>query len=282
MDLQHARTLLDRINRVFDDFGQGGTAPSALEQDLLKEYVRRFYESLSDETAGNYRNGGRPERGGGAAADNSAADAAAPRKEPSRRPLSGRQLRSSPVPRPTAPPAKAKAPRAVAAPPPAILQVPDSVEADVRNIEERTPPPQVTASSPPPVAVRAQAPTPTAPPEGTPDPQSLNPQTPEPDLRELFARERGTDLGDRLGNAPIADLTRALALNQRLVFQNELFGKSADSLRDTLAELNKKDDYAGAVAALVTTARRYDWIADERRGPARDFVKLVQRRYPEA
>ena len=310
MDLQHARTLLDRINRVFDGFGAGAAEPSALERDLLREYVRRFYESLSDapvghgasdESRGRDREDAEPGSG--------AADAAAPpaRHEPTRRPLSGRRLRESPAPRqefgpaPSSPagaaaasaPAVAPSPTALATaspttqqpaavPParPAIIRVPDSVEADVRNIEQRGPQAASPPSERPQASQGASVP---AAPAASPA-QALGPELTQlaPALRELLARERGTGLGDRLGNAPIPDLTRALALNQRLVFQNELFGKSADSLRDALTELNNKDDYGDAARALVTMAREHNWTSDERQGPARDFVKLVQRRYPEA
>ena len=164
-----------------------------------------------------------------------------------------------------------------------MIHVPESVEADVRKIEAQSPTPTPASTSSLDTS-RAAAPSAITPAPASPAASAATSATRlpelEPELRELFARERGTDLGDRLGNAPVSDLTRALALNQRLVFQNQLFGKDAAALRDTLTELNNQDGYEDAVLALVGTAREHDWTDEERRGPARDFVKLVQRRYP--
>lgn len=301
MDLPYAHTLLQRINRVFDDFGEGGTPPSALELDLLREYVRRFYESLSDDTAANYRKGGRPksidEQEGGR-------ETPRPQPKPTRRPLSGRRLREpatsptptvafdvptvatasataqppNPISRPEPTTSPALAPTVAAPPAPAILHVPETVEADVRQIESAAPTPSHQALARGPQAVKDAVPQ--VEPSGRP--KSETPAQLEPALHELFSRERGTDLGDRLGNAPVADLTRAMALNQRLVVQNQLFGKDASSLKDALTDLNGKDSYEEAVSSLATLARKYDWTEEERRPAARDFVKLVQRRYPSA
>ena len=288
MDHAHASTLLTRINRVFEGLGDGqGNPASALEVDLLREYVRRFYEALGAREAASQ-----------AASPAEAAKASTPAEDATkaqalqsvtRRPLQGHALRSAakpgpaatPAPRPKPPTAKpptakpptAKPPTAKPAsqarqpqvPPaaPSMIEVPASVEEDVRRIEAVSPPD--TAPAPAKREPNSKA---------GPINESI-----EPALRELFAVERGQDLSDKLASAPVADLTRAMALNARLVAQNQLFGKDASALRDTLHRLNGYDSYEQASASLVTTARQYDWTADERRGAARDFIKLVQRRY---
>ena len=298
MDLPQARTLLQRINRVFEDLGDGAKPPSSLERDLLREYVRRFYESLAEDAAADHRSGAKeaertapPSRDGNTNA------------QPARRPLAGRALRSESAtsrapftfdapaappaplaPPPTGqaggpPPATRKRSSVPTSPPavsddsssPPIIEVPPVVEADVRRIESDA-------------ARDAEVPSPAAaspfvqdrPSNGTLPVAEL-----EPALRELFTVERGQDLSERLANAPVADLTRAFALNERLVAQNQLFGKDAAALRDMLQRLDGLGSFEEAVAALVPTARRQEWTADERRAAAQSFVRLVRRRYPE-
>lgn len=282
MDLDQARTLLQRINRVFGDLGTGDAAPSALERDLLREYVRRFYEALSEEANRSDR-AATPNADGAEPAAAAEGPAGGPVR-PVRRPLAGRPLRGSaeasapfsfePMPNaspreasppPPRPPKRMPAP----APPPEVIEVPPSVEEEVRKAE-------ATA------AAGASAPTPSPHLEPTPS----EPPTPSsladlpPPLRELFTVERGSDLGDKLASAPVADLTRAMALNERLVAQNQLFGRDAAALREALQRLNGYASFEEAALSLVPTAQAYDWTDEERRPAAQNFVKLVRRRYP--
>ncbi len=99
------------------------------------------------------------------------------------------------------------------------------------------------------------------------------------EMRELFTIEKATDLSDRLANSPIADLTRAMALNEQLQVRSELFGGSPELMNSTLLRLNGLGNFEDAVRILAETARQFDWTEEERRPTARTFVKLVRRRY---
>ncbi len=183
-------------------------------------------------------------------------------------PAPAQPARVRPAPEPPAPtPAKA----------PAYISVPDDVEEEVRRIESAPAPPRrAVAEEPTPYATA---------PSATLAPNPTRPASPakvadlEPSLRELFTVERGTDLSDRLANAPIQDLKAGLSLNERLQYGKELFGGDVDLMTSTLQRLNGLGDYDEAAVALASTARRFDWTDGERQATARTFVKRVWRRF---
>ena len=171
-------------------------------------------------------------------------------------------------PAPTQPAPTQLAERALA---PAIIHVPEDVEAEVRRIETHRPaaPAYVEPTQP-------YTPTP-APTERPSSPSKVTDL--EPALRELFTVERAQDLSDRLANAPIKDLTKGMALNERLQFGKELFGGDANLMTETLQRLNSFGGYDEAAVSLASTARRFDWPDSEKVPTARSFIKLVWRRF---
>ncbi len=279
MDLTSARTLLRRINRLFEDLD---TEPSALERDLLREYVRRFYESLTD------------------GAEGTSAPAPQPAIEPKSNGASTntRHERERDRPRPPKPsvefvPSDAEResgqPLRHGAPKPKLIQIPPDVEQDLRRIEHQVPKrPYAPPRRIEPVA-EAEEPTPSS----TPEPATLAPveleapapAVPEktalsPELKELFAVERGNELSDRLATQPITDLHRAFGINDTLVTKSQLFGNDSAEFNAALKHLNGLTSYDDAVAYLAAgPATHYDWAKEEKRSAARTFVKLVRRRY---
>ena len=264
MDLAQARALLARINRLFDDYADDANSRSTLERDLLREYVRKFYESLDEPAAAQVRT----------SAPQGRQNFSPPAPRPVVRPPSLVFEQSAPA-APT--PVRRAVPTAPPAPEPRYIEVPDSVEEDVRRIEAEKLAPQPTSV---PVAESRSSPAPAADPPSlapTPPPQRLSDL--EPALRDLFTVEAGSDLSDRLANAHLPDLTRALALNEMLLAQNLLFGKDRAQLVATLGRLNGAESYEAAAMSLASTARQYDWAAPERSSTARDFIKKVWRHF---
>lgn len=157
----------------------------------------------------------------------------------------------APVPAPVPPPAPAPAPPP---PPPA-------------------PAPVVLTPAPPPAPVPEPAPrvTPTPPPPApAPTPASSG------DAAALFADEGPAS---PFGRQSLTDLTRALTINNRVLFSRDLFGDDNELLNTTLRTLNTSGSFAAARPVLESIARRFDWSEETKVETAREFIELVRRRY---
>lgn len=98
-------------------------------------------------------------------------------------------------------------------------------------------------------------------------------------MEPLFAVKTGAELADKLGEQPVKDLTRALSINDRLLYMNELFGKDLEAMNESLKLLNKLESFDSGRSFLVTLAGQYHWLEEERIDIARDFIRLIKRRY---
>ena len=160
-------------------------------------------------------------------------------------------------------------------------------------------PPQVVASptieTPPmaPIIEASKAPLPPPPraetPVFNPQPPASEPDRPRPtpsvsdhfssDIEALFEEISSKELSDRLANTPIADLAKALSLNDRLLMQNELFGGNKTTFDEALKDLNNASSFDTARAFLGDLAQRNQWTGTrERQKHAKAFIKLVRRR----
>lgn len=149
--------------------------------------------------------------------------------------------------------------------PPRIIEIPDA---------EKEPPPATPPKTEP-------APPKAEPPRAIPqEPVAPSKQsTPNPELEALFEQKKATELSEKLGESPVTDLTKSMAINDRLLFMNELFGRDMNNLDDTLRRLNQFTAMAEAKPLLLELAGRYDWNEEERQEVAKSFIKLVRRRY---
>ena len=250
MNLEPARAHLARLNRLFDDLSDAADAPSALERDLLREYVRRFYEALS-EPAPAHTSASTP------------APKPAVENAPEPAPASARAaFEFEPRPQPAAP-----------APAPPVIEIPAEVEADVQRLERR----QDTA---PATAATATPPVPVSQVEVIESPFAPEPEELSAAMRALFAYEQGTDLSDRLATRQVSDLGRAFGVNERIEFQNTLFGGYKAEFDQAVQHLNDLPDYDAAVSYLGGgVAEKYDWLDEERQSVAKAFARQVRRRY---
>jgi len=259
MKLDHAQTILNRINRMFTDVIDGGGDASTLERDLLKEYVRRLYESLSEDSS----------------VESSTNKVATPPQE---------APKEKPVPRVAEirrPKAKVKEevktvieePKAETPKKPRLIEIPAEVEADIQEIQTNKP------LAPAPMAVDNTA-TVVAP--AKVETSSLTPSSSSlsSEIKSIFEGENSNDLSEKLAGAPVKDLSRSMAINERLLAQNDLFGGSKSELDMVLTHLNRLNSFEEAVAYLGGgVAQKYDWAEGERKATARAFAKLVRRRY---
>lgn len=170
-----------------------------------------------------------------------------------------------PAPRPVPPPPVVEQPRIVyEAPKPPVVEPPRVVEYQQPRV----------APSPPP----APPPLPPAPVLERPRPIVQTQVSSE--VQALFEENSGKELSDKLSGMPIADLSKAFGLNDRLLNQNELFGGSKTYFDEAIKDLNSAYGFDSAKNLLVDMAQRHNWTATEdRKKQAKSFIKLVRRRF---
>ncbi|MCB0636745.1 MAG: hypothetical protein KDC54_09020 [Lewinella sp.] len=189
----------------------------------------------------------------------SSLDIAAPGPKPPARPEAPlampRQPEIKPEPQPEIPPAPKPAPPPKPEPKP-----------------EPTPPP---APKPEPEERATPAPTP---PKPTPPPAASS-EPMDPRISALFRAPAQRELSDKLSQSSVGDLAKALSINDKLLYANELFGRDMSNMNATLEQLNRLSNMDEAKPILVKLAEKHDWTEEERSEVAESFIKLVRRRY---
>lgn len=105
-------------------------------------------------------------------------------------------------------------------------------------------------------------------------------QTVPDEMNELFDIKDSPELSDKLANAPIRDLTRAMGINEKIFTVNELFDGNREEMDNILSALNGLSDFEEAKSVLVrSVASKYNWADEHRAKKAKSFIKLVRRRY---
>lgn len=261
MDLKQAKITLEKINDLFHSLERDASNVSSIERDLMRGYIQQFYEHFissgltADKTNGSTAREKVPARRNYTPPriieipDAPRDSDSAPKPDPTRRP--NPQPPPRPEPRPTPKPEPEPKPDPRPTPPPPPRPEPDP--------EPRKPEPVKVAH---PVA---------------PSPHR-SPEIPG-NLKHLFAFKEATDLSEKLSERPVQDLTKALAINDRLLYMNELFGRDLNALNDTLGKLNQMNSMDQARELIILMAQRYDWAAEEKEDTARDFIRLVRRKY---
>ena len=250
MDFQKSKALLDKINALYKNLSNDPRNISSIERDLMRSYVQQFYECFLH-------------------SENTAIHAPAPPPpvadaKPAEPKITLRRPETAPPPPPPKPPVEApkpepakieRIPEPAPIPPPPVVEVkPLVVEVPLPSVKETPPPP------PPPVY---QA-----------------PLSNSPELDELFAFKNATELSEKLSQLPIGDIKKAMGLNEKISTQNELFGGDSANFEATLNSLNQLNSYEEAKDYLVRNiALRYNWASKEKKEKAKEFIKLVKRRY---
>ncbi len=245
MKLQQAKILLEKINALNKsmDLDRGAIAP--IERDLMLSYIRQLYEVFLDADQ-QVRSG----NGG---------------DQSSQREVSGPQDRPRPEPI-----------RRNTYKPPRIIEIPDREEPEEKPSIQPAPPqpPKEEKPKPEPNRPRSEAPKVT-PPREEPAPSVAD----HSELQLLFEQRKATELSEKLSESPISDLTRAMSINDRLLFMNQLFAKDMNQLDETLRQLNRFGNMEEAKPLLFDLAQRHDWLDEEKQDTAKTFIKMVRRRY---
>ncbi len=99
-------------------------------------------------------------------------------------------------------------------------------------------------------------------------------------MKSLFNEDSVVDLSDKLAQAPVKDLSKAMGLNERIFTVQELFKGDQVLFKSTIEKLNGFNDFHQACEYLAKgIANDLDWDSEEKFKKASHFVKLVRRRY---
>lgn len=250
MDLLKAKIYLDKITREFARMGKDPDNIARIDVDIMLSYVREFYDAFLTEKA-------TPGYG-------------IPASKTSETPAAHKPVAAPPAETPAPKPAEPPAPPPAPAPPPQPVVV-------------EAPPPPVRQPDPPPPPAE-ERPAPASPP---PAPEPTRPhvahhghQNAPPEAEALFEQKQAKELSEKLSELPIADLRKAIALNDRLLFTRELFGGDGPAFEATLGALNGFSGMEQAKYYLLDNCvMRYGWTDKKHLETAKNFIKLVRRRY---
>lgn len=100
------------------------------------------------------------------------------------------------------------------------------------------------------------------------------------EIEELFYFQEARELSDRLSLSPIADLTKALGINDRLLTVNELFGGDYAFFDESFRKLNSMNSFEEAKSYLKdNVVQDQDWLNPVKKERAKRFIKFIKRRY---
>jgi hypothetical protein len=93
-------------------------------------------------------------------------------------------------------------------------------------------------------------------------------------VNDLMASSKESKFQKTLLGKPVNDLTKSLGINDRFMFQRELFEGNADVMLKTLQQLNELPDFSSAHSFILANFR---W--DEEQGVTQAFYSYIKRKY---
>lgn len=237
--MQQAKILLEKINALQRSISLNKGTIAPIERDLMLSYIRQLYEIFLD-----------------------LEESSTPKQQPAVKTEAVKTVYRPQEVEPTRPTYT----------PPKVDTPPSTAKEEPTIIREVAPLPPII-----PIQQPVYEPTPPPPPASQPIPRSTSSGNNK--INALFDFRQSSDLSERLSERPITDLTKAFAINDRLLYINELFGKDGDSFNESLKLLNKFERIEEAKSLLVSLAEQYDWTREDRAETAQSFVKTVRRRY---
>lgn len=100
------------------------------------------------------------------------------------------------------------------------------------------------------------------------------------ELLEIFAEENATELSDKLGLSKVDDIRKSMGINEKIFTIKELFGGDQDKFNSILTKIDACKNYKEATELLgKTVAKEEKWTEEGKIKKAKQFVKLVQRKF---
>ncbi len=146
--------------------------------------------------------------------------------------------------------------------PPRIIEIPNALKEEDKS-----------APAPEPIENKTTAPQPVTPSVATPKVE------PEKAVAVLFEQKAAADLSEKLSTSPINDLTKAIALNDKLLYSNQLFEGALVTFNEVIRRLNGMSYFQEAESYLIELATKHNWAAEQNQEVAKTFIKLVRRRF---
>lgn len=272
MNIQKAKILLEKVNALLKSVSMDEDNISNIEKDLMLSYIRQMYDAVLDPHAEV------------TIPTNVKKKTAPPKVEPPIFEINREE--SAPVKEPVR---KTVEPEYT---PPRIIEIPDSLKEMStpapkpikkskpvpKPIIDRTPAPKPPTPKPEPVPVPPQVKV-TPPPVPTPKPTPVAAPVDKKVNETLFEFKAARELSEKLSERPIKDLTKAFALNDKLLYANELFGRELVVFNEVTRKLNTLSDFNTAKVYLAQLAEKFKWTEPNKVSIAKDFVKLVRRRF---
>lgn len=249
MDFQKAGILLEKIHALFKNMSADSDSVSEIEKDLMRAYLRQFYEHFLPH-------------------GESPADAATPIELP---PIISRK-----------PPVKKSEPLIE----PEEEEEDDDENEEEEQQAFVPPPPPPPKKKEKDKKVEAPAPKMEKPepkkPLVAPDAEEEEEEEEEEgeELENLFEHHQARELSEKLSELPIQDLGKAMGLNEKIFTINELFGGDQELFKQTIQAMNGMASFEEAKNFLVReVAIRNNWAHHDKKNKAKNFIKLVRRRF---
>lgn len=100
------------------------------------------------------------------------------------------------------------------------------------------------------------------------------------EMKALFNKTDSRELSDKLSNMPIANLSKAFSINERIFTIQELFDGNQELFQSTVAAIDNASSYEDAQRILVDgVASSKGWDSEGKIKKAEIFIKKVQRRF---
>ena len=249
MDLRQAKKILDKINRLYDTMTMDDDAPDVFEKDLMLSYIRQLYAAIGEGEEVL------PEPPPPARASTAVTPPAVEKMEATPTPPV-----SEPAPEPDPEPEQEEE-----------IIIPEMTVEPEPAAEVAPPPPPapepIIKQTPPVVEEKLEEPRPSA------------AQTTE-EHESLFEQKEASELSEKLSQRPIKDIFKAMSINERVFTLNELFNGDKSAFDLALDRLNGFSHFEEAKVYLTyEVAGRFDWLHPSKQKKAKNFIKLVRRRY---
>ena len=93
-------------------------------------------------------------------------------------------------------------------------------------------------------------------------------------VNDIIANTQDTNVKKVIKGKPVNDLTKGLGINDRFMFQRELFEGKADMMTQTLLQLNDMPDFNAAQSFIKSN---FDW--DEEQEVTKAFFNYIERKF---
>jgi hypothetical protein len=100
------------------------------------------------------------------------------------------------------------------------------------------------------------------------------------EFEELFFFKQATDLASKLSEKPIPNLSKALAVNEKLNYVQQLFAGETAKFGEAFNYFNEAASFEIARKYMeINLIKQYNWLSREKKNTAKEFIKLIRRRY---